>query len=49
MIMLENQEQKDILISLLSSATVQGIENAKKLIILYESLSNAQIEKIIKK
>ena len=29
MIMLENQEQKDILISLLSSATVQGIENAK--------------------
>lgn len=44
MIVLENPEQKEVLLLLLSGATVQGIENAKKLLSLYESLSNAILE-----
>lgn len=40
---LDSERQRQDLLSLVSSATVQGVENAKRLIELYEAIKNASI------
>lgn len=44
MIVLETEEQRKVLLALTNSATFQGVENARRLVELDDSLRNAKIE-----